>query len=560
MGSSIPLPALAVQPPPQQDPMGGLSKLLALKSMLGQQQLQQQEVQKNQVALQNQQATTAAMKDADPTSPTFYDDVSKDVLKNGGTADAAIALQQHGLTVKKTVSEIAAQDATTGSKNLETFIGKQKALGDGLAEAKDIPDGQLQGWALGKIKTFADAGIMDPQAAQHLSQGVQQATDPKALRDQILVTANSALGAKAVADQQKTVAETNQANAKAGLDQAQTWLETNKANIIKAYQQNPQQIMSQVDAIAPPNGPNAALNARTKSQVQFALGNGDVDGAKAAIKQAAEQVGAVEKDVQEATNPAIQNAKVALAQRTKLAEQIITQGNPADAGKLLADGSLTLSELKSRGTTPEFIVQATNAAQKANPGFNPQKAEADLGVAKSPANLAFFGSAKSLTDKGGTLDQLADAAKDIPSNRIPVFNSIADVMKASTGSGPIAKYASILLGVADDYSKVMGGGQGSDTSRTQALKLVPTNASEQARAAAIEGIRGAVGSQINSRIGNNAVLQRMYGGSGPAQTGGPPATAQTHSFSLSAWQRSNPQGDPNAAKAAAQAQGYQVIP
>jgi hypothetical protein len=556
MGGSIPLPALNVQAPPQQNLMGSMSQLLGMKA-------QQQEIQQRQVALQNQQAMTAAMKNADPSSPTFYDDLSKGVLQNGGTADAALAIQQHGLTIRKTMSDIAAQDATTGSKNLETFIGKHKAVGDALEGIEQIPDEQLHDAAAQKVAELTKGGVLDPQTAQQSMQVIQSTPDPAQLRQKIDILAKSSLGAMNVATQQKTVAETNQANAKAGLDQAQTWLETNKANIIKAYQQNPQQIMSQVDAIAPPTGPNAALNARTKSQVQFALGNGDVDGAKAAIKQAAEQVGAVEKDVQAATNPAIQNAKVALAARTKLAEQIITQGNPADAGKLLADGSLTLSELKSRGTTPEFIVQATNAAQQANPGFNPQKAEADLGVAKSPANLAFFGSAKSLTDRGGTLDQLADAAKDIPSNRIPVFNSIADVMKASTGSGPIAKYATILLGVADDYSKVMGGGQGSDTSRSQALKLAPTDASPAARAAAIEGIRGAVGSQINSRIGNNAVLQKMYGGSVPAgggQGGGPPATAQTHSFSLSAWQRANPQGDPNAAKAAAQARGYQVIP
>jgi hypothetical protein len=74
----------------------------------------------------------------------------------------------------------------------------------------------------------------------------------------------------------------------------------------------------------------------------------------------------------------------------------------------------------------------------------------------------------------------------------------------------------------------MGGGQGSDTSRLQALKLAPANASPEARAAAIEGIRGAVSSQTNSRIGNNPVLQKMYGGNvstGGGAAAGPPAGA-----------------------------------
>ena len=35
---------------------------------------------------------------------------------------------------------------------------------------------------------------------------------------------------------------------------------------------------------------------------------------------------------------------------------------------------------------------------------------------------------------------------------------------------------------------------------------------------------------------------------------------QTHQFSLSAWQKANPQGDINAAKTAAQQQGYTIVP
>jgi len=179
---------------------------------------------------------------------------------------------------------------------------------------------------------------------------------------------------------------------------------------------------------------------------------------------------------------------------------------------LLVNGDATLSELKARGATPEFIVRTLNGAHQLSGGtYNPQAAEAAFDVAKSPANVGFFGSAKSLTDKGGTLDQLQEAAKDIPGGKIPVFNSIADWQQAATGSGPIAKYAALALGVADDYAKVMGGGVGSDASRMQALNLVGAKQSPEQRAGSIQGIRGAVGSQTASRIGNNKVLQRMYG-------------------------------------------------
>ena len=67
--ASIPLPALAIKPPEQQDPFGGLQKLEYLRSLSNQQQLQQQEIAKNQQALTDQQAMTKAMKGVDPYFP-----------------------------------------------------------------------------------------------------------------------------------------------------------------------------------------------------------------------------------------------------------------------------------------------------------------------------------------------------------------------------------------------------------------------------------------------------------------------------------------------------------
>jgi hypothetical protein len=238
------------------------------------------------------------------------------------------------------------------------------------------------------------------------------------------------------------------------------------------------------------------------------------------VKQAAAKAGAEES--------ARMPGEMALARQ----RQALSQGDPNAAAQLLVNGDATLSELKSRGATPEFIANTLNAAHQLSGGqYNAQSADAQYSVAKSPANVAFFGSAKSLTDKGGTLDQLAQAAKTIPSNQIPAFNSIADWEKAATGSGPLAKYASLALGVADDYSKVMGGGQGSDTSRLQALNLVGAKMSPEQRAGSIEGIRGAVGSQLGSRIGQNPVLQRMYGDQGKTQQGtGAPAVGDKKTF------------------------------
>lgn len=201
----IPLVALSSQPPQQPDLMGGVGKLLAIKSMLGQQQMQQQEIAVKQQQRADLEATTTAMKSWDRKD---YEALSKSVLDNGGSAAAATAIQQHGLTLKKTVSDIAAQDATTGSKNLETFIGKHKAIGDALEGIEQVPDEQLHDAVLGKISDLAKAGIFDPQAAQGLAQQVQSTQDPKMLRMLIDQAAKSSEGAKYAADQAKTKAET----------------------------------------------------------------------------------------------------------------------------------------------------------------------------------------------------------------------------------------------------------------------------------------------------------------------------------------------------------------
>jgi hypothetical protein len=213
MGGSIPLPALDVKPPQQPDVMGDMSKLMAMRGMMNQQQAQQQEMQLRQQQIQDQQATTAAMKNWDGKD---YDALSKSVLQNGGSANAATAIQQHGLTIKKTVSDIAKQDAETGSKKLETFIGIHKAIGDALEGIENVPDEQLHAAAQQKVQQLVQGGIMDPQVGQQALAQIQQTQDPKVLRDHIDQFAKTSMGAKAAAEQAQAQANTRKTNAEAG--------------------------------------------------------------------------------------------------------------------------------------------------------------------------------------------------------------------------------------------------------------------------------------------------------------------------------------------------------
>jgi hypothetical protein len=243
--------------------------------------------------------------------------------------------------------------------------------------------------------------------------------------------------------------------------------------------------------------------------------------------------------------------------------QVASQGDPDAAGRLLANGSLTLADLKTRGMTPNFILQATNSAQRINPSYKPADETVAETIAKSPAANQFFGSANSLIQQGGTLDQLVAIGAKIPQGKIPALNTIDDWQQIARGKGDLAGYAATLLGVADDAGKVMGGGTASDSARNSTLSLIGRSQSPDQRAQAIKAIRDSVSSQIESRIGTNQFLRRQYGYALPQSTTsqGPPQKAPAaQAWSLAAWQRANPNGDPNAAKAAAAQQGYQVIP
>jgi len=254
------------------------------------------------------------------------------------------------------------------------------------------------------------------------------------------------------------------------------------------------------------------------------------------------------------------------------AKTVAAQGSPVDAGRLLADGSLTLADLKTRGLTPAFILQATNNAQKINPQYKPSDEVVAESISKSPQANQFFGSSNSLISKGGTLDQLATVGAKIPQNKIPILNKVEDWQKLASGSGPLAGYAATVLGVADDYGKVLGGGAASDNARNSALALVGAAASPEARASAIDSIRNSVVSQTKERIGTNQFLKRQYGyaldyslqemAARPqfTQDRSGPLAKPSGQFSLSKWLQANPQGDANAAATKAKQRGITVLP
>jgi hypothetical protein len=210
----------------------------------------------------------------------------------------------------------------------------------------------------------------------------------------------------------------------------------------------------------------------------------------------------------------------------KRAEQAITAGDPKVAGKQLADRTVTIPDLKTRGATPEWIESAIAEAKQIDPTFKAPVAEGQANVAKTPQQAQFFGSTDSLIKKGGMLDQLDAVGASLGNTSIPKLNTMAQWTEAAAGSGPIAGYAATALGLADDYSKVMTGGQGSDTSRLQALNLLNAAQSPDQRKAVLKQLRQQIVSQRTGRTDPNLYLKDMYPMPAQSTDGTPNAPAQ----------------------------------
>lgn len=192
------------------------------------------------------------------------------------------------------------------------------------------------------------------------------------------------------------------------------------------------------------------------------------------------------------------------------AQQTIAQGDPNVAGQLLANHLMTIDELKLRNATPQFITGSVNAALKINPQYNARVDQAWSDQAKAEVNVNFFNNVDTLITKGGTLKQLDNTVDTLPTGQIPKFNSIANVVSANLGSGPVAGYAASVLAVTNDIARVTGGGQATVTAQQMFLKSLNMAQSPEQLHTAIEHYRNAIMTQRNTRGADNPFMEVMH--------------------------------------------------
>lgn len=199
---TFPSAALSIKPP--ENPLDQYAKALSVKSMIGGEQLQQQEIEKNQLAINDQKSMTAAMQEWDGKS---YDDLLPLVKKHGGSANAVIGLKNQVLAQQEKKSTIAKNDAETNSKQLDTLSKKNDMLLGHLNAATSVSDDKLVD-AVHTEKNAAIAGqYLDKEHADVLEQ-LLATNDPKKIRPALEIFEKGLRGEKEQFEQAQKERET----------------------------------------------------------------------------------------------------------------------------------------------------------------------------------------------------------------------------------------------------------------------------------------------------------------------------------------------------------------
>lgn len=235
----------------------------------------------------------------------------------------------------------------------------------------------------------------------------------------------------------------------------------------------------------------------------------------AAASNFQQQRAGIEQKKQEATNAAEvdvtkEKALLPIKLQEEKAKQAVSDGDPNSLAQLLVNGDVAPSQVIS-SRKPEVASAAFTAAKKLNPNWNAQQSEGYFKAATTPSAATFFGSANSLLDQGGTIDQMQSAFDALPNGKIPAINGAVNWADKTIGGKAPAGFQATALGLADDYSKVMTGGQGSDASRNAVLQSLSAASSPGQLKQTLDSMRAALKSQVSGRIGTNPVMRSMYG-------------------------------------------------
>lgn len=265
-----------------------------------------------------------------------------------------------------------------------------------------------------------------------------------------------------------------------------------------------------------------------------------------------------------------QTAQASASGGTRVAGSDVTLNGRKYSGRAvdLVEGDMDPSQLSKRSKDYNEKLDEARSYSLAKYGrpFDLARAQSDYKFANNPATqntLRYLNSLTGSDNKSGNLGELFRLSDTINRTEFPALNNAEAWARLQTGDPQMASYYSAVTEVADQVAKIVqGGGSGSGTSDAklkQASELFSRGFTKDQIKGVSQTLRTLLANRKTELVGSNRYLLKQFGQATSQPAANQELSVSTHRFSLSAWQQANPGGDTNAAKAAAQKAGYEVV-
>jgi hypothetical protein len=197
-----------------------------------------------------------------------------------------------------------------------------------------------------------------------------------------------------------------------------------------------------------------------------------------------------------------------------------TKWDPSSIPVQLVEGQMDPAQLSKRGTSYSYYLQEADRYSREKYGrpFDAGQASIDYAYARNTQTQNTLRMINGMTEKGGAIEIAQSAAKALPQFDSQTVNRIFNAFETQFGSANATNFHTAMLGLADEYSKVMGGGISSDTGRQQALDILKSAYSKGQLGGAVDIMQRDLAARKTALIGGNRYLEKQFGG---AATGGP---------------------------------------
>jgi hypothetical protein len=543
---------------------------LAQRQAGQQQQLNAQQIQQQQIQLNDQKASSAAMREWDGTDMNALPGL---MIKHGASANAVFSMKNGLLDY-----------ASKQSAKTKTDLENEKQLHDEIAgtlspgtDSKQVSDADLPNWIRSTGKSLLDGGKIDPQHEATVEQLAQ--LPPEQARQQLEVYRKGFMAQSQINDELAKKAEAGMNDAKAKLDAAQTeaanYKDDSAVGLIDLRTKKPV-----VDATVPLTDQEAAVlgkNAGDKVPLKLkdkaneimnrgirsVQANGRsllVDGQGNTIKDLGTATPVVVNNIANQTGAGKDAAAVAKQfgmtpdAFDQQAEKYFTTGQLPQVGR--GGNGLALQRAlmnRSAELHPNASLAGNEAAFKAN------SASLSKLQTQTDAVEAFESTA------GKNIDRLLLTAKNIPDLGARYANIPLRMISGNMiGTENMARFKADLATAQNEAAKVLNSanmtGVLSDSARHELQELGDGSLSYSALSGAFDEIKRDMGNRKQSYNDQIADIQKRMGGvSGPAsqtQSGGTQQPKQLTDVSKAREYLQKAGGDKEKARALAKQDGW----